>query len=286
MDILIIGGTGFIGSHLKEHFSNQHHRVITLGREAFLAECDLKAYLENCDVLIMLSGANIGERWTPSHKQAIWQSRIITNQKLAKALSACTNGPKRILSASAIGIYPESFCNHPLDESEQAVGDNELGRLAKAWEATSQQLDPKPVIMRFGVVLGENGGALQKVLLPFKLGLGGPIGSGEQCFSWIHIDDLTRAIGFLLEHPEIKGPVNLTAPDPVTNREFGKTLAKTLSRPFWLPLPEWFLKLVLGEGAVVLTLSSAVWPQQLTKSDFEFHYPKLDLALKKLLVDR
>lgn len=283
MRIMILGGTGFIGRYLNEYFSRKGHHVIAFGREAFNDNFDLTDRLNRQDILIMLSGANVGERWTTAHKKRLWDSRIETNARLRQALYACNTPPGRIFSASAVGIYPEADCSHPLDESCTKTGSGTLAQLGKDWEAASSQLLPHPVIMRFGVVLGENGGALSKMLPAFKMGLGGPVASGKQCFSWIHLDDLARAIDFLIAHPKIQGPVNLTSPHPVTNAVLGKTLANELNRPFWLPLPQWLLRWIFGEGAQVLTLSSAVYPKKLLDAGFQFQYETLASALKQIL---
>jgi uncharacterized protein (TIGR01777 family) len=283
MKIIILGGTGFIGSYLTSQFSKQGHHVEAFGRDAFDNNFNLTACLENSDLLIMLAGENVGQRWNKAYKKALIESRTLTNQALQKALSKCNNPPKRIFSASAIGIYPQNSCDHPIDESCTEVGQSFLAQIGQQWEQASSQLSPTPVILRFGVVLGNGGGALQKMLLPFKLGMGGPVAGGQQCFSWVHIHDLYRALGFLIEHPEIQGTLNLTAPNPVSNFEFGQALATQLHRPFWLPLPEFQLKLMFGEGAQVLTHSSAVIPKRLMDSGFEFEFPQIDLALNNLI---
>jgi uncharacterized protein (TIGR01777 family) len=287
MKILILGGTGFIGSYLAEFLENKDHQVTAIGRKAFSEDFDLAALLKGQELLINLSGANIGQRWTPQYKNEIVNSRIKTAEKLQTALKQTANGPKRIFSASAIGIYPENDCAHPWDESydtQSALqGESFLTALGQAWEQASLAFRPRPVILRFGVVLGKGGGALAKMLPAFKWGLGGPVAGGKQCFSWIHIEDLARVVLFLMERPELEGAFNLTAPTPVSNVDFGKTLAKQLRRPFLLPLPLWQLKLMFGEGAQVLTYSSAVLPARLLKNGFQFQYHDCDKALKNIL---
>ncbi|BCN94336.1 epimerase [Thiomicrorhabdus immobilis] len=285
MKVMILGGTGFVGRYLEADLLEQGFDVKVYGREAFQDGFDLSSCLENQDLLIMLAGENIGRRWSKSYKTALLESRTITNQKLKQSLQACQNPPKRIFSASAIGFYPESDCQHPVDETCTKAGSGFLGELSQQWEQASLALSPKPVIMRFGVVLGKNGGALQKMLPPFRFGLGGPVAGGQQCFSWIHIEDLARAVNYLIDYPEFSGVFNLTSPNPVTNRVFGQCLAQTLNRPFWLPLPEFQLKLMFGEGAQVLTHSSAVLPRALLEKGFYFLYPKIDGALQQILHD-
>ncbi|MBD3754504.1 MAG: TIGR01777 family protein [Gammaproteobacteria bacterium] len=282
-NILILGGTGFVGRHLQAYWQKAGHSVEVMGREAFSDVAGLTALLEQRDLLVMLAGANVGQRWTAKHKQALWESRLQTNALLAEALAACEVPPARIFSASAIGIYPQSDCAHPLDETCEAVDDSELGRLGAAWEAASRALVPEPLIFRFGVVLGRDGGALAKMLPAFRLGLGGPVAGGKQCFSWVHIDDLCAAMLFALERPQMQGVYNLCAPQPLSNAEFGRTLANVLNRPFWLPLPAWQLRLLFGEGAQVLTHSAAVIPTRLQQAGFVFRYPAAKAALADLL---
>jgi len=283
MRIIILGGTGFVGTHLKAHLVKEGHLVEVYGREAFQADFDLTLELEDQDLLIMLSGENIGQRWSESYKNALIESRTLTNHQLKLALQACSNPPKRIFSASAIGFYPQSDCQSPFDETHRQAGEGFLGQLTQQWEQATQQLQPTPLIMRFGVVLGQDGGALQKMLLPFKLGLGGPVAGGKQCFSWIHIGDLAAAVSFFINNPQLAGVFNVTSPQPVSNAEFGQSLAKALRRPFWLPLPEFQLKLMFGEGAQVLTHSSAVLPRRLQAEGFEFNYPSVQSALAEIL---
>jgi len=283
--VVILGGTGFIGSHLKSRFEQLGLSVKVFGHDAFQSLPHLQSLINGCDLLIMLAGANVGERWTQAHKQALWDSRLKTNQLLQAALQDCDQPPKRIISASAIGIYPESDCEHPVDEQCTEVGLNVLGQLGVDWEAASRKLQHEPLIFRFGVVLGADGGALMKMLPAFKLGLGGPVAGGKQCFSWVHIEDLVHAFEFAWHHPEMRGVYNVTSPKPVRNRVFGQALAKALHRPFWLPLPYWQLKLVFGEGAQVLTLSSAVIPTRLQQSGFCFQFPEINQALQNLLSD-
>lgn len=279
MKICILGGTGFIGQYLQTFLSKRGHLVNAYGREAFSDATTLVRKVDGQDLVIMLAGANVGQRWTDKHKKALWHSRIETNACLAQALLDCSNPPKRIFSASAIGIYPENTCAEPFDERCSKVGQGILGQLGQAWEAASLALKPTPLIFRFGVVLGKNGGALAKMLPPFQLGLGGPVAGGQQCFSWVHLEDLARAMQFAIEHPELQGIVNVTSPNPVTNHIFGATLAKALHRPFWLPLPEWQLKLMFGEGAQVLTHSSAILPKHLLDAGFKFRYAHIEEAI-------
>lgn len=283
LKVIILGGTGFVGTALSRKMQLAGMAVTSHGRMAFDSIETLKSILEGADVLVMLAGANIGERWTAKHKQAIWDSRLKTNAMLASALSELRSPPKRIFSASAVGIYPQNDCGHPIDETCLQVGQSELGILGAAWEQASRSLSPEPVIMRFGVVLEKHGGALAKMLPPFKMGMGGPVAGGQQCMSWIHLDDLCEAVLFLINDPHSSGVYNLCAPAPVSNSEFGVTLAEVLHRPFWLPLPAWLLKIVFGEGAQVLTHSSAVIPKRLLAAGFGFRYPSVQRAMQSIV---
>ena len=283
MKITLLGGTGFVGRHLHARLQQQGHEVHAYGRDVFASTDRLTKAMNGTEVLINLTGENIGKRWSDAYKKALYDSRVGTNRQIQAALSECSEKPKKILSASAIGIYPENDCAHPLDEHCEQVGQGFLGQLGQAWEQSALALTPAPIIMRFGVVLGMDGGALQKMLPAFKFGLGGPVAGGQQCFTWIHIDDLTRAIQKLAESDGVEGVYNLCSPYPVTNEEFGRTLAKTLNRPFLLPLPKWQLKLMFGEGAQVLTHSSAIVPTRLQQLGFEFEFSTAEQALGNLL---
>lgn len=281
--ITILGGTGFVGSHLTKRFQQNGDLVKACGREAFESELALVKAIDGAELLINLTGENIGKRWNEAYKQALCDSRLETAQQIKQAIEKCSVKPKAIFAASAIGIYPQTACDNPLDESCTEIGEGFLGELGAAWEQASLALEPTPTIMRFGVVLGADGGALQKMLPPFKLGLGGPVAGGEQCFSWVHVDDLTRAIVFLADNEPEHEVYNICAPTPLTNAAFGKKLADTLGRPFWLPLPEWQLKLMFGEGAQVLTHSSAVVSKNLSAEGFEFEFKAAQSALQNLL---
>ncbi|WP_019895986.1 TIGR01777 family oxidoreductase [Hydrogenovibrio halophilus] len=286
MKMVITGGTGLVGQALARHFSSQH-QVTAYGRDAFDVGFDLADALSGADVLIHLSGANIGKRWHKGYEDELWHSRIDTTHALTSALNTLDpeQRPQRIISTSAIGFYPENTCDQPQDERQTQPGTHFLARLSQAWEEAARQLSDDVLIFRFGVVLDAKGGALAKMLPAFRLGLGGPVAGGNQCFSWIALDDLVRGFDFALSHPELSGCINLTAPTPVRQREFGQTLAKTLKRPFGLPLPAWQLKLMFGRGAQVLMLSHAVLPTRLQEAGFVFNWPTPEAALTHLLTN-
>lgn len=283
MDIVILGGTGFVGRALSTALRADGHQVTSYGRKLFESDAALTNALNQQSVLIMLNGANIGQRWSEAYKRELWRSRIDVAEQVQRALTRCDQPPQRIFCTSAIGLYPQNTCAQPHTEACTDVDQSFLGELGQAWEQASLGLTPSPTILRFGVVLGKNGGALAKMLPAFKLGLGGPIAGGKQCFSWIHIEDLINAYRFLLSNPQLNGTFNLTSPNPLSQADFGRALAKTLHRPFWLPMPEWQLKLMFGEGAQVLTHSSAVIPERLIQAGLGFAYGNIDSALNNLL---
>ena len=283
MNILLLGGTGFVGKHLAQALRQDGHQVTQAGRNAFSNLQHLTDLLNNQQIIVQMSGANIGQRWNEAYKKQLYTSRIDTTHLLAQALNQLDTPPQQVIAVSAIGIYPQQPCTEPLDERCTKIDSGFLGQLGQAWEHASQKLKPSPLIMRFGVVLGKDGGALQKMLPAFKMGLGGPVASGEQCFSWVHIDDLIQAFRWAIRHPEQNGPVNVTAPQPLKQKEFAKILAQTLHRPYGMPMPEFMLKLIFGEGAQVLTHSSCIVPSRLLNQGFEFKYPDAQTALKQIL---
>ena len=284
MKILILGGTGLIGGALERHLSADHE-VECVGRSAFASQDVLNKLVQDKDLIIKLSGANIVKRWNAAYKQEIWDSRIETSKQLKIALDFLTNKP-RIFCASAVGFYPESLCEQPFNEDCKHPGTGFLSDLVVAWEKSSESLAKEVLIFRFGVVLSVKGGALSQMLLPFKLGFGGPVAGGKQCFSWIHVGDLVKAFSYAIEHPEMQGVFNLTSPNPVTQAQFGKTLASLLHRPFLLPLFKWQIKLLFGEGSQVITQGASVVPKKLLKLGFQFDYAESRLALKDIIYNK
>jgi len=281
MKILILGGTGLIGGALERHLSTDHE-VECVGRSAFVSQDVLNKLVQDRDLIIKLSGANIVKRWNSAYKQEIWDSRIVTGKQLKTSLDLLKSKP-RIICASAVGFYPESSCDKPFDESYKHPGTGFLSDLVVAWEKHSKNLSKDVLIFRFGVVLSVKGGALIQMLLPFKLGFGGPVAGGKQCFSWIHVDDLLKAFSYAIEHPDLQGVFNLTSPNPVTQGQFGKTLASLLHRPFLLPLFKWQIKLLFGEGSQVLTQGVSVIPTKLLQLGFKFDYAEVRSALKDVI---
>lgn len=284
MKIVILGGTGLIGEALKENFI-LNHEVECMGREVFISFETLLSAVRYCDLVIQLSGANISKRWSSSYKKEIWSSRVDATNLLSSVIHSLPNKPK-IICASAVGFYPESDCKHPLNETNNSPGSDFLARLSVAWEAAARSISKDAIIFRFGVVLSKKGGALKQMYLPYLLGFGGPIKGGNHCFSWVHINDLIKAFEFILNHTDARGIYNLTSPQPIKQKYFGKVLAKALKRPFIVPLFEWQLKLLFGKGSRVLTQSLSVVPKFLLDEGFVFDFPDIESALLDLIQNK
>jgi uncharacterized protein (TIGR01777 family) len=280
MKIVILGGTGLIGKALQKSLSKEH-LVHCFNREAFQSVKHLASLVEGSDIVIQLAGSTISKRWSNKVVKEMWQSRVDTNQMLSEVVQSLSTKP-RVICASGISFYAESSCNDPKTE-EDPKGDGYLTNLNIAIEDAARSISDDVIILRFGVVLSRQGGALQKLYWPYYFGVGGPIMSGNQCFSWIHIKDLVKAIHFLIDSPESKGVYNVTSPEPVPQKIFGKALAKALKRPFLIPVWEWQLKILLGKGSEVLTLSASVIPKRLLDDGFVFDYPSVDSSMKELI---
>ncbi|MBW3542612.1 MAG: TIGR01777 family oxidoreductase [Planctomycetes bacterium] len=296
MRVLVTGSSGLIGSDLVSFLTTGGHEVVRLVRRQAHAADEIawqpsggaidRPALEGFDAVVHLAGENIaGGRWTAKRKARIRSSRVEGTRLLAEALAGLEHKPRVLVCASAIGYYGDRG-SEVLDESSSS-GDNFLAEVCREWEAAAEparQAGIRTVHTRFGVVLSAAGGALKQMLTPFKLGAGGKIGSGRQYWSWVAIDDVVGAIHHALMMDSLDGPINVTAPQPVTNREFTKTLGRVLHRPTLLPLPGFAARLALGEMADELLLASArVVPQKLQDSGYEFRYTDLEAALRHAL---
>lgn len=280
--IAITGASGFVGSNLKDIFHQNGHDVIAIKREDLKDIEILSNLLDGCDAVVNLAGANIISRWSEEYKNLLYSSRIGTTRNLFKAIEKTKNKPEIFISTSAVGIYDNQST---YDEENFNYGDDFLAKLCKDWEEEAlkvQTLGIRTVIFRFGIVLGD-GGALGKMLLPFKLGLGGTIGDGKQAFSFIHIDDLKNAFEFALEHDNIEGIYNMTAPTPTTNYGLTKALGKSLHRPTILPVPSFVLNLIFSEGAKVLTDGQSAVPKRLLDAGFEFKFQNIEDTIDNLV---
>jgi len=300
MNISVTGGSGLVGRRLTKHLLDAGHSVHVLSRHAGtnlppnvrLSVWDaLKGQppedsLAGADAVVNLSGEPVAQRWTPETKARIRASRVDGTRRLVEALSTLSRRPTVLVSASAIGIYGARG-DETLTESSPP-GNGFLREVCMAWEQQAdlaQALGMRVAKLRIGIVLAMHGGALAKMLPPFRAGLGGQVGSGRQWMSWIHLDDLAALIRYAIETP-LAGVVNATAPGPVTNAEFTRTLAGALRRPALVPMPGFALKLMFGEMAEILLASQRVAPRAAEAAGFQFRYPDLDGALKHLLAAR
>jgi uncharacterized protein len=293
MRIAVTGSTGLIGTALVTALRADGHRVLRLIRQTpgspdAIAWDPLAAAgglapgaLDGLDAVIHLAGANVaGRRWTPAYKREIRASRVQGTRALVGALAAAATRPSVLLSGSAIGWYGDTG-GREVDESSPA-GSGFLPSVVSEWEAAARRAEEsgiRVVTMRSGLVMSRRGGVLARLLPPFRLGLGARLGSGSQVMSWITLADYTAIVAFLLAHPEISGPVNLTTPHPVTNAEFTSDLAAVVHRPGLLFLPGQALKLALGEVTSDLLSSARVMPRRLEAAGYEFRFPFLPAAL-------
>lgn len=278
----ITGSSGFVGTNLRNFFEKKGFNVIGIKREELNDSEKLLAIVESSDIIVNLAGANIINRWTDSYKKILYSSRLETTKALVKAMNNAENKPELFISTSAVGIYKNSAC---YDEEYYEYEDDFLAKLCKDWESEAlkvKEVGIRTAIFRFGIVLGE-GGALGKMLTPFKLGIGGTIGYGLQNLSFIHLEDLLRAYNFVYENKNLEGVFNLTAPKPTSNYEFTKSLGRALNRPTVLPIPEFVLNLIFSEGAKVLTDGQCVKPKRLLDNGFEFKFQNIKSALNNLV---
>ncbi|MCL6752424.1 TIGR01777 family oxidoreductase [Nostoc sp. CCCryo 231-06] len=305
MKVAITGATGFIGSRLVQRLHAKGDQIVVLTRNITFAQkvfpsetfpnVEIFAYTPNtsgswqsviasCDGVVNLAGEPIGEgRWTPERKQEILNSRKLGTQKIVEAITNANSKPTVLINASAIGYYGTSE-TATFDETSLS-GNDFLAQVCQIWEAEATKVKDagvRLVILRFGIVLG-NGGALDKMITPFKLFAGGPIGSGRQWFSWIHVDDLVSLILEALTKPEIEGVYNGTAPNPVRMADLSQTLGEVMNRPSWLPVPSFAIEALLGDGAMVVLEGQKVLPKRPLETGFEYKYPNLQSALTQIL---
>ena len=301
MKVLITGGTGFVGTQLTARLLQDGNDVTILTRSpkgekgassgiSYLQGDPTKKgpwqeSIKDHDVVINLAGASIFSKWTQEYKKLIIESRMSTTRNIVEGIPAHTEGRITLFSTSAVGYY--GFHGDEDLTEESPPGNDFLARLAVEWEAEALKAKEKGarvVITRFGIVLGEKGGALGQMIPLFKKFIGGPIGSGRQWFSWVHIKDLAEAFAFLMKHPEMSGPVNLCAPGPVRNKDLAKALGRALHRPSFMPAPAFMIKLVLGEFGSVILEGQKVIPRRLKDAGFVFTYPDIDKALQNIAV--
>lgn len=278
--IVITGASGFVGTSLTKMFTQEGYQVVAINRKDLQDVEKLTSLLNDAKAVINLAGANIINRWSEEYKKLLYSSRLDTTTALIKAIEKCEIKPELLVSTSAVGIYQN---DKEYTEENIKYSDDFLANLCKDWEKKAfeaQNFGVRTVVFRFGIVMGE-GGALAKMLLPFKLGVGGTIGDGHQPFSFIHIKDLMNAYRFALHNP-LSGAYNLTAPIPTTNKGLTNALGKTLHRPTIFPVPEFVLRLIFGEGAKVLTDGQSVVPKRLIDAGFEFEFQTIEETIEDL----
>jgi uncharacterized protein (TIGR01777 family) len=297
MRVLVTGASGLIGTALVQSLRRDGHEAITLVRRSPQGAGELQwnpavtdaQPFEGADAVVHLAGESIaGGRWTEERKKKIVESRLVGTQNLAESIAKVTRRPAVLVSASAIGYYGDRG-DEVLTESSSS-GSGFLAQVARGWEAATEpaaRAGVRVVAPRIGVVLAGQGGALPKMALPFKFGLGGRVGSGKQWMSWITLDDLVRLLVYAVTNELIRGPVNAVSPQSVTNAEFTRTLARVLHRPAIFPAPAFAVRLVLGEMADELLLASQrVEPKVAMESGFRFQYPQLETALGHALTEQ
>ncbi|MGD9590507.1 MAG: TIGR01777 family oxidoreductase [Pyrinomonadaceae bacterium] len=296
MKVLITGATGLIGTALRDSFEEKGYEMLLASRsepksdsyvqwdsDTGFADEDLPR-LEGLDAVVHLAGESIsgGLRWTEEKKRAIRDSRVFGTRTMIEAFAKLDDKPDVFVSGSAIGFYGDRG-DEEMTEASPA-GDTFLSEVSKEWEAESRRAEDmgiRTVLLRTGIVLSKDGGALAAMLTPFKLGAGGVVGSGKQWISWVSLDDVVGIINFAIENEKVRGAINAVAPNPVTNEEFTKTLGSVLSRPTILPLPEFAVNLVFGEmGDALLLDSTKVLPKRLQDAGYEFKFTELRKALE------
>lgn len=305
MKVAITGATGFVGSRLVERLHKQGHQVLVLTRNPSATQkvfpnsafpnLEIIGYtptesgfwqqaLAGSHGVVNLAGEPIAEgRWTPERKQEILNSRKLGTQKIVEAIAKANPKPSVLVNASAIGYYGTSETT-TFDETSPS-GDDFLAQVCQAWEAEAQKVKAtgtRLVIIRLGIVLGM-GGALAKMVTPFKLYAGGPIGTGRQWFSWIHREDIVNLILLALTRSDIEGVLNATAPNPVRMAEFCQIMGQVLNRPSWLPVPNFALEALMGDGAMVVLEGQEVLPNRTLANGFEYQYPTVKQALEEIL---
>ncbi len=296
MKIAIAGGTGFVGQELTKLLREQGHEIYILTRSeekyvdgvqylSWMNGSKIENHLEDLDAFVNLAGVSLNDgRWTAHQKDAIYTSRMDTTNEVLRIFDQLIERPNVFINASAVGIYPTSTTEVYTENSPEKAS-SFLGETVDDWEQKAlqaEQLGIRTCVMRFGVILGKNEGALPLIVLPYQFFVGGTIGSGEQWLSWIHIEDVARAILHAIETPELSGPINVTSPNPKRMTNFGKIVARVLHRPHWLPVPSFALQLALGEKSVLVLEGQYVMPEKLLMSGFTFKFSSLENAIKDL----
>lgn len=300
--VVITGGSGFVGRALAAELSARGDSVTVLTRDPARARgrlapgVEVRAYeperlgawteaLAGADAIVHLAGEAVAQRWTPEVRARIVSSRVDATRALVEAIGRMSEKPAVLVSASAIGYYGPRPPGEALDE-ESAPGDDFLAGVVKRWEAEARRAADhgvRDVELRIGVVLGEGGGAMEKMLLPFKLFAGGPLGDGKQVVSWIHRDDVVGMTIFAIDDDRVRGPLNAVAPTPVTSAELARAIGKAMRRPSWIPAPGFAVKLAMGESASVVLTGQRVLPKRALALGYAFRRPDLDAAVASIV---
>lgn len=303
--ILITGATGLIGKRIVKELSKKGDQIKIISTNEQKAKFlfndinsieiyqntsydnpeKLKQILDGCDAIFNLAGANVGDkRWTEEYKKEIYNSRVETTKLLVQTIKLCDNKPECLINASGVGIY--GFRGDEILNEDSSLGNDFLANLCKDWEAEAfhaTKFNVRVAAVRAGIVLDKNEGALSQLMRPFKFFVGGPLGSGKQWFSWIHINDITNFYIFVLENKNIFGPINGTSPNPVSNKKISEMIGKVLKRPSIFPVPEFVLRIVVGEFAKNLVTGQRVYPKKALGHGFDFRFLYIEEALKDLL---
>lgn len=299
MRIAITGGTGLIGGKLARSLINKGHDVTILTRNiANKQNKDKLTFvewlnpdhlpvkeLEGTDVFVNLAGETIMGRWTKLKKERILSSRLEATTELITIMKQLDQKPEALINGSAIGFYGHSE-TETFNEADQPIKRNFLSKVTQKWEKaalTASEMNVRTVLARIGIVLDLEGGAFPKMLLPYKLFVGGTVGTGKQWMSWIHMDDLIAMFVFAIENKDISGPLNITAPHPVRMQQLNRTIANVIGRPHWIPAPSFAIKVALGEMSSLVLEGAYVYPKKAVQHQFEFSYEEPEAALKNLL---
>jgi uncharacterized protein (TIGR01777 family) len=294
MKIAITGGSGFIGKRLISFWLGQGHELINISRSSSKQISDVRTLtwdelernadlLEGLDAIVNLAGESISQRWTAAAKTRIVQSRLQAADRVAQLVAKMDPKPKVVVNASGMSFYGISE-TETFDEKSPFRNTDFLASVVKQWEAAADLIQGTRIVkVRVGLVLDNKEGAFPKMALPYKLGVGGTVGSGRQWLSWIHIEDMVRLIDFCVQNNSIAGPVNATAPAPVTNKEFGRAIATAMRRPNLFPVPAFMMKLIFGELSVLLLEGQKVIPRVLQEHGFVWRFPSLTGALNDLV---
>jgi len=294
MRVGVVGATGFVGRALVAALTGRGDAVVAFSRDPAKARRALPGVADarsleaitaegvaDLDAVVNLAGESIGaKRWDAEYKAAILESRVRTTRRVVDAIGAAGRRPQVLVNASAVGFYGPRGDEEVTEATPS--GDDFLSGVCREWEREAERVSTfgvREVRLRLGVVLGDGGGSLEKMLLPFKMFVGGPVGDGQQWFSWVHRDDVVGAIVWALDHPTLRGPVNVTAPEPVRFRDFAEALGRRLRRPSWLPVPAFALRLAMGEMAEVVVTGQRAVPAALIADGYSFKYSRIDDAL-------